>query len=183
MRALLATLLLLPLLANAEQNCWISVTTTDADEVKQAVEEKLAAEKPAEEKGVIEEIIEVIKGEPVALSAQKIEAADVLQKTPQDSVAFFRRPTLKGDERQLVSVYVDTVEEAQKVTAGYTKAELLGCWDWWTGEITSPLAPNLVDYMPDVVTYDDKGKEVSRERPTEPSQTLIIFGQGERKWE
>ena len=179
----LALLLLLPLLANAEQNCWISVTTVDADEVKQAVEEKLAAEKPAEEKGVIEEIIEVIKGEPVALSAQKIEAADVLQKTPKDSTAFFRKPTLKGDERQLVSVYTDTVEEAQKVTAGYTKAELLGCWDWWTGEITSPLAPNLVDYMPDVVTYDDKGKEVSRERPTEPSQTLIIFGQGERKWE
>ena len=78
-----------------------------------------------------EEIIEVIKGEPVALSAQKIEAVDVLQKTPKDSTAFFRRPTLKGDERQLVSVYTDTVEEAQKVTAGYTKAELLGCWDWW----------------------------------------------------
>ncbi len=122
----LALLLLLPLLANADQNCWISVTTVDADEVKQAVEEKLAAEKPAEEKGVIEEIIEVIKGEPVALSAQKIEAADVLQKTPKDSTAFFRRPTLKGDERQLVSVYTDTVEEAQKVTAGYDKAELLG---------------------------------------------------------
>ena len=178
----LALLLLLPLLANADQNCWISVTTVDADEVKQAVEEKLAAEKPAEEKGVIEEIIEVIKGEPVALSAQKIEAVDVLQKTPKDSVEFFRRPTLKGDERQLVSVYTDTVEEAQKVTAGYTKAELLGCWDWWTGEITSPLAPNLVDYMPDIVTYDENGQEVSRERPTEPSQTLIIFGQGERKW-
>ena len=90
----LALLLLLPLLANADQNCWISVTTVDADEVKQAVEEKLAAEKPAEEKGVIEEIIEVIKGEPVALSAQKIEAVDVLQKTPKDSTAFFRRPTL-----------------------------------------------------------------------------------------
>ena len=175
----LALLLLRPLLANAEQNCWISVTTTDADEVKQAVEAKIEAEKPAEEKGVIEEIIEVIKGEPVALSAQKIEAADVLQKTPQDSVAF----TLKGDERQLVSVYTDTVEEAQKVTAGYTKAELLGCWDWWTGEITSPLAPNLVDYMPDIVVYDENGQEISRERPTEPSQTLIIFGQGPRKWE
>ena len=50
----LALLLLLPLLANADQNCWISVTTVDADEVKQAVEEKLAAEKPAEEKGVID---------------------------------------------------------------------------------------------------------------------------------
>ena len=179
----LALLLLLPLLANADQNCWISVTTVDADEVKQAVEEKLAAEKPAEEKGVIEEIIEVIKGEPVALSAQKIEAVDVLQKTPKDSTAFFRRPTLKGDERQLVSVYTDTVEEAQKVTAGYDKAELLGCWDWWTGEITSPLAPNLVDYMPDIVAYDENGQEISRERPTEPGQTLIIFGQGERKWE
>ena len=179
----LALLLLLPLLAQAEQNCWISVTTVDADEVKQAVEEKVAAEKPDEEKGVIEEIIEVIKGEPVALSAQKIEAVDVLQKTPKDSVAFFRRPTLKGDERQLVSVYTDTVEEAQKVTAGYTKAELLGCWDWWTGEITSPLAPNLVDYMPDIVVYDENGQEISRERPTEPGQTLIIFGQGERKWE
>ena len=179
----LALLLLLPLLANADQNCWISVTTVDADEVKQAVEEKLAAEKPAEEKGVIEEIIEVIKGEPVPLSAQKIEAVDVLQKTPKDSTAFFRRPTLKGDERQLVSVYTDTVEEAQKVTAGYDKAELLGCWDWWPGEITSPLAPNLVDYMPDIVTYDENGQEISRERPTEPGQTLIIFGQGERKWE
>ena len=179
----LALLLLLPLLANADQNCWISVTTVDADEVKQAVEEKLAAEKPAEEKGVIEEIIEVIKGEPVPLSAQKIEAVDVLQKTPKDSTAFFRRPTLKGDERQLVSVYTDTVEEAQKVTAGYDKAELLGCWDWWAGEITSPLAPNLVDYMPDIVTYDENGQEISRERPTEPGQTLIIFGQGERKWE
>ena len=179
----LALLLLLPLLAQAEQNCWISVTTVDADEVKQAVEEKLAAEKPAEEKGVIEEIIEVIKGEPVALSAQKIEAVDVLQKTPKDSVAFFRKPTAKGVERQLVSVYTDTVEEAQKVTAGYDKAELLGCWDWWTGEITSPLAANLVDYMPDVVVYDENGQEISRERPTEPSQTLIIFGQGPRKWE
>ena len=112
-------------------------------------------------------------GEPVALSAQKIEAVDVLQKTPKDSTAFFRRPTLKGDERQLVSVYTDTVEEAQKVTAGYTKAELLGCWDWWTGEITSPLAPNLVDYMPDVVTYDENGQEISRERPTEPGQIVV----------
>ena len=183
MRALLATLLLLPLLAQAEQNCWISVTTTDADEVKQAVEAKIEAEKPAEEKGVIEKLGDLIKGEPVALSAQKIEAVDVLQKTPKDSTAFFRRPTLKGDERQLVSVYTDTVEEAQKVTAGYTKAELLGCWDWWTGEITSPLAPNLVDYMPDIVVYDENGQEISRERPTEPGQTLIIFGQGERKWE
>ncbi|MBK9661531.1 MAG: hypothetical protein IPO68_16790, partial [Chitinophagaceae bacterium] len=166
-----------------EQNCWISVTTTDADEVKQAVEAKIEAEKPAEEKGVIEKLGDLIKGEPVALSAEKIEAVDVLQKTPKDSTAFFRRPTLKGDERQLVSVYTDTVEEAQKVTAGYTKAELLGCWDWWTGEITSPLAANLVDYMPDVVTYDENGQEISRERPTEPGQTLIIFGQGERKWE
>ena len=73
--------------------------------------------------------------------------------------------------------------QAQKVTAGYTKAELLGCWDWWTGEITSPLAANLVDYMPDVVVYDENGQEISRERPTEPGQTLIIFGQGPRKWE
>ena len=149
----LALLLLLPLLANAEQNCWISVTTTDADEVKQAVEAKIEAEKPAEEKGVIEKLGDLIKGEPVALSAQKIEAVAVLQKTPKDSTAFFRKPTL------------------------------LGCWDWWTGEITSPLAPNLVDYMPDVVTYDENGQEISRERPTEPGQTLIIFGQGERKWE
>ncbi len=90
----LALLLLIPLLANAEQNCWISVTTTDADEVKQAVEAKIEAEKPAEEKGVIEKLGDLIKGEPVALSAQKIEAVDVLQKTPKDSVAFFRKPTL-----------------------------------------------------------------------------------------
>ncbi len=177
----LALLLLLPLLANAEQNCWISVTTVDADEVKQAVEAKIEA--APVEKGVIGKLGDLIKGEPVALSAQKIEAVDVLQKTPKDSTAFFRRPTLKGDERQLVSVYTDTVEEAQKVTAGYDKAELLGCWDWWTGEITSPLAPNLVDYMPDIVTYDENGQEISRERPTEPGQTLIIFGQGPRKWE
>lgn len=187
----LIALLLFPALVHAEQNCWIAVPSVMDAEVKaEIVKQRATLEAVEAVKGeVLKGEIAVkgdVKAEPIALSASKLEAVDVLKRVPDREVVdtLWAKPTISAVTYQNYSVYLDSLDELDKITAGYgTDAIVLGCWDWDTGKITHPLDPRIMDVMPDDVEYDDKGNEISRERPTKPKQTNLIYGQAERQWE
>lgn len=190
MRYLIA-LLLFPALVHAEQNCWIAVPATmdtevKAEIVKQATKLEAVEAAPVEAaKGEIA-VKGDAKAEPIALSATKLEAVDVLRKVPDRDVVdtLWYKPTLKSVTYQNYSVYLNDLGELDKVTAGYgAEAIVLGCWDWDTGKITHELDPRIMDVMPDDVEYDEAGNEISRKRPEKPKQTNLIYGQAERQWE
>ena len=180
----LLILLLFPALVHAEQNCWIAVPATMDTEVKaEIVKQKAEA---ALEAAPVEAVKGDVKAEPIALSASKLEAVDVLRKVPDREVVdtLWRKPTISSVSYQNYSVYLDNLDELDKVTAGYgAEAIVLGCWDWDTGKITHELDPRIMDVMPDDVEYDEAGNEISRKRPEKPKQTNLIYGQAERQWE
>ena len=57
----------------------------------------------------------------------------------------------------------------------------IGAW-WWDGRRveTFTLHASILEYMPDVVTYDLDGIEVSRARPTAPTDVNLGLGQTRR---
>lgn len=192
----LLILLLFPALVHAEQNCWIAVPATmdtevKAEIVKQKAEAALEAAPVEAVKGEVLAKGEIavkgeVKPEPIALSASKLEAVDVLKRVPDREVVdtLWRKPTISSVSYQNYSVYLDNLDELDKITAGYgAEAIVLGCWDWDTGKITHELDPRIMDVMPDDVEYDEAGNEISRKRPTKPKQTNLIYGQAERQWE
>lgn len=187
----LLLLLALPFSVHAADNCWIGVSDEVNTEIASKVGRAVTADAVAAEKkelSLFDKVLDVIGIEPAKpeLSAEKLAAVDVLKRQPDTKATadLWRKPTVKGVTRTLYSVYVESVDEAEKVAQGYGEgAEILGCWDWASGAITHPVSADLIEYMPDIVTYDENGAETSRTRPTEPSQTHVIFGQGERQWQ
>lgn len=67
----------------------------------------------------------------------------------------------------------------------------IGSWLFDTGQQvlnlagTQPLFPlhtTILEYMPDIVTFDEDGNEVSRSRPTVPSDVNLGLGQSTRQF-
>lgn len=54
----------------------------------------------------------------------------------------------------------------------------IGAW-WQDGQQVNgfPLHASILEFIPDIVTYDDDGNETSRTRPTEPSDVNLGMGQ------
>ena len=60
---------------------------------------------------------------------------------------------------------------------------LIGIWDWATGELLSEFNEALyLEVMPDIVTTDEQGNVVSRERPTVPANVHERGGQAKRQF-
>ena len=57
----------------------------------------------------------------------------------------------------------------------------IGAW-WWDGTQVQgfPLHPSILEYIPDVVTFDPDGNEISRTRPTVPTDINLGLGQTRR---
>ena len=56
-----------------------------------------------------------------------------------------------------------------------------GAWFWDGRQVNGyPPHPKLIEFMPDVVTYDENGNELSRTRPTVVSDVNVGLGQSPR---
>lgn len=51
-----------------------------------------------------------------------------------------------------------------------------------TGTPTYPLHTRLLEFMPDIVTWDEDGNEISRVRPTSLTDVNLLQGQKERRF-
>jgi hypothetical protein len=81
---------------------------------------------------------------------------------------------------QLYSVWtLDSVASAVTVDANATA---LAAWDAVTGadEGTVTQAGNLLDYMPDIVEYDENGDIISTTPATEVTDRIFLSGQAPR---
>ena len=78
---------------------------------------------------------------------------------------------------------VDDVAAMNALIAAYPEAEIIGAWDFDTGDIViAPTHPNHIDLMPDDVTYDVDGNELTRARPTQVRDVHLYYGQAQRKF-
>lgn len=122
--------------------------------------------------------------------------------------ALFRNATIGAFKWTLWSVYFPLSlgsnvlqiiqDELDNLAVTYpTQFIIVGAWRWdgrqvgtrWnsdrtdvTGTPTYPIHPRLIDLMPDEVTYDAEGNEVSRVRPTGLSDVNLLLGQSPRRF-
>lgn len=68
-----------------------------------------------------------------------------------------------------------------KLLQGFPTLRLLGAWRQ-DGELVIPLHPRIMEFLPDDVTYDQDGNEVSRVRPTEMKDVNLGMGWAHREW-
>jgi len=74
-------------------------------------------------------------------------------------------------------------DEITSIRSNYPGAiRILGAWDFDTGEqITGFLIhTRILEFIPDTVTYDEEGLEVSRSRPTVARDVNLLMGQAPR---
>ena len=124
----------------------------------------------------------------------------------------FRVDTVTGRQWTLWSVYFDAPVapllmmqmELDNLAANYTSQfVVIGAWHWdgrqvgtqWeldadeqrTGDTigisTYPIHARLIQFMPDIVTYDEDGNETSRTRPITMSDVNLGFGQSPRRFQ
>ena len=61
--------------------------------------------------------------------------------------------------------------------------KIIGAWKWNGTQIPAyPLHARILEFMPDIVTYDENGNETSRVRPTVPSDVNLGLGQTPRQF-
>jgi len=68
-----------------------------------------------------------------------------------------------------------------RLLSGFPTLRLLGAYRY-DGSQVIPMHPSVIDYMPDIVTYDENGTELTRTRPTEVSDVNLGLGQSPREF-
>lgn len=105
--------------------------------------------------------------------------------------ALFRQDSPSGPRSyELWSLYYeadtqqDVLDVRNELLTEYPgQLRVIGAW-WWSGEQVEgfPLHARILEFMPDVVTYDIDGIEISRARPTSPSDVNLGMGQQPRQF-
>ena len=99
----------------------------------------------------------------------------------------FRHDAFGGRTWTLYSLYFDpetVMQEVATLRAKFGPAiKTLAGWEWdGTRLLAFPLNTRLLEFLPDIVTYDEDGNETSRTRPTVATDVNKRFGQGDRSF-
>ena len=121
----------------------------------------------------------------VAIPNTRLLAWDGTEEAPshkpkdQSPRNLFRKDISGGKEWTMRNVYVEEVDGWQGILlGGYPTTRLLGAWRK-DGELaTEEVHDRILEFLPDNVTYDEDGNEVSRSRPI--AFTDVNLGMG---WE
>jgi hypothetical protein len=108
-----------------------------------------------------------------AIAEGTYEHADLIR----DRVAF-GRPV---NDSQAFSFQTKELPRAQAMLWDHPEVTLVGIWDRDTGEADYYNADLYLEIMPDIVDQDEDGNEISRVRPTEPSQVGLWGEQADRQ--
>ncbi len=122
--------------------------------------------------------------------------------------AKFKRPTIAGEKRHLFSLNFRGTTKA-KAALDYIEANrpghviVVAAW-WWdsrqvgtqweldqdgertgntTGTPTYPIHPRVIDFMPDIVEWDEDGNVISTTPASILSDVNLVQGQQERRFE
>jgi hypothetical protein len=108
-----------------------------------------------------------------AIAEGTYEHADLIR----DRVAFGR--PINGS--QAFSFQTKDLAGAQSMLTDHPEVTLVGIWDRDTGAADYYDADLYLEIMPDIVTLDEDGNEISRVRPTEPTQVGLWGEQTDRQ--
>jgi len=102
----------------------------------------------------------------------------------------FKKSNVSGYDWHLESLYVDSYSDIETLLSSYRgNGRFVQAWDCETGEpVTDRKGKRkfrmqlhrLVEYMPDIVSYDVNGNESAREIATNLSQVALMQGQAPR---
>ena len=86
---------------------------------------------------------------------------------------------LPGNIMQKVKAEVD-----QLIVDYPNHIKILGAWRWSDGANIAAYPPHirLIEFMPDIVTYDANGNETARSKPLTVSDVNLGFGQAPRQF-
>lgn len=129
-------------------------------------------------------MIEVIVLAPIVTESYIVTDEDGTEHTETVEVAYFpasygaQKFGRKLSDAQAWTMRVKDVETAQALLSEYPDVQLIGAWDippkGQVGEQVMPLDKDLyLEVMPDEITRDDDGNEISRTRPTELQQVNL----------
>lgn len=80
-------------------------------------------------------------------------------------------PDARGEITQLIADFPGAIR-------------IVGGWNFDSGEQVTgfPIHPRILEFLPDIVTFDIDGNETSRTRPTVPSDINLGLGQAPRQF-
>jgi len=115
-----------------------------------------------------------------------IRVGDIFDKQHDDVARLWASPAKSGSPRTLLSIYVDDVDDIKSTIVDLgAKAEIMGAWDVYTGEIVYPVHSSLYTFQRDQVQFDDKGVSTlikSAKSNADLDQIVLLGGQVHRKY-
>ena len=155
-------------------NLLVAVTASEAAEAKERA-------KPVDARAIAED---VNPGEKIISDADRVD--EVWGKQKDDVGNMWNSPTKGAVVRTLLSIYVDDETGIKQTIVDLgAKAEIMGAWDVYTGDIVYPIASDLYTFQRDKYETDDKGNSTlikSAKSNADLDQIVLLYGQAEREY-
>ena len=161
-------------------NVWISQPTALKAEVEAIKLEASPVAELAVEGKIKEEAAKIVPVEIKGTAKEKADYVRLASKIADKVDGLFKSPTIKAQAMTLESLYLDSVDDIEKLVKG--GATILGAWDWNGTQVEGyPPHKDLIQYMPIRKTYDDEGNETGELEPV-LEDSVLCWGQSPRQF-